>query len=552
MFMLHFICCNIILSIYFMLYLVLKTAYGSKIPSLCRYISCIMFIVCALFVFVPQIIPLHYSIPTSAVHTDTLYTNTANTALNSDFKDLYLSVNKYGTLFTAIWTSGIAIKLSLLLIGRIMLAKKARTFKSCINPVFDNCRRELGVKAELYVSDNIASPFSFGIIKKYVAVPSYVLEYPTENMRCIFYHELIHHKHKDILLNVMLGIVGCIYWFNPIIQYAEKNIRLDLEIYCDRCCISLLNNTKTYADTIIAFASDRKTLPLISSISGSKRGVKARIMQLALHKKPVSRAAAVIAMVLPLVSVCCINAFGYTSDNYSGQIHNAEYVDLSSFFTGFDGCFVAYSAANDKYIIYNEQLCRKRVSPNSTYKTAIALNALENGIITEENNLYPATATNYPFVEWNRAQTLDSAMKYSVNWYFQQLDTQLDNSQINAFLKKTSYGNQSAGIDRDNYWLENTLKISPLEQVHFLKGLYFNEFGFKEKNIQTVLNSMRVNDSLYAKTGTGQINGKTQNGCYIGIYKNKNDTVIFALRLSADNGADGKTAEKIAEKILYN
>lgn len=553
MFMAHFILVNIILNVYIGAVICLKKFINNKIsPFLSCLIGC-SFILPSLLVFVPNM-DFAVNIPAvGIVHKAVLYTGNAN-VLNGSAKDFYLSVQK-DELLLKIWILGMSVSLVAMGVSFLALKTNVTRMKRCGSDLFNDCCRELGVNAVIYVSNRVSSPFSFGIMKKCVVVPENVLEYKKSELRCIFLHELIHHKHRDTIVNLLLCILGCIYWFNPVMHIAVNRAKLDMEIYCDYSVVSLIRDYKLYGNTIIRFIENKSMPTVVSSISGVKSNIKIRMSKITEYNRRFAKrtGAAVTLCIFTFmaVSAFAINVFGYNIDSgYKGKIENAVNVDLSPYFIDCNGCFAAYSLADNSYIIYNEQLCRKRVAPNSTYKIAIALNALENRIISNNESFREWDGNIYPFEQWNRGQNLYSAMKYSVNWYFQGIDRQESGKQIASFLEKTDYGNKATGWDRDNYWLENSLKISPIEQVKFLKGIYLNEFGFKSNSITTVLNSLKISDNLYAKTGTGQINGKTCNGWYIGVYDTGDDTYIFALRLEDENGADGERAEKTAHKIL--
>lgn len=111
------------------------------------------------------------------------------------------------------------------------------------------------------------------------------------------------------------------------------------------------------------------------------------------------------------------------------------------------------------------ELAALRVAPNSTYKIYNALFGLENNIITPENTFVEWDGTAYPFETWNADQTLPSAMSSSVNWYFQWIDEQLGAASIENYLHKIRYGNENLGDNFSSYWMESSLKISPIEQV---------------------------------------------------------------------------------------
>lgn len=60
------------------------------------------------------------------------------------------------------------------------------------------------------------------------------------------------------------------------------------------------------------------------------------------------------------------------------------------------------------------------------------------------------------------------------NWYFESIDKQLGASTINSYLQQIGYGNENISGDFSSYWMQSSLKISPVEQVELLKNLYRN------------------------------------------------------------------------------
>src|SRR5699024_6817813 len=226
---------------------------------------------------------------------------------------------------------------------------------------------------------------------------------------------------------------------------------------------------------------------------------------------------------------------------------------LSTYFQGYEGCFVLYDMEADDWTIYNESLARSRVSPDSTYKIFDALFALEEGVITPEHNFLPQPDESYPFEEWNQDQTLQSAMTSSVNWYFQNLDHQMGASVLRSYLHQIGYGNESLQGDLSSYWMESSLKISPVEQVQLLASFYYNDWNFDPSHIETVKDAICLSSSsgtaLYGKTGTGQINGQNINGWFVGFVESSGHPVFFASNLRGKDAA-GSAAASITLSIL--
>ena len=194
-----------------------------------------------------------------------------------------------------------------------------------------------------------------------------------------------------------------------------------------------------------------------------------------------------------------------------------------------------------------------RTAPNSTYKIYDALFGLEEGIITPEASL-AWNGTDYPFEAWNADQNLYSAMESSVNWYFQEIDRQIGVSALRNYVKKIGYGNENINSDLSSYWMQSTLKISPVEQVELLKDLYNNDFGFTPENVNTIKDSICLfssdDRSFYGKTGTGRIDGQDVNGWFVGFVCTNGNTYFFATNIQGNANATGNSASEITKSIL--
>ena len=210
--------------------------------------------------------------------------------------------------------------------------------------------------------------------------------------------------------------------------------------------------------------------------------------------------------------------------------------------------------AQDTWNIYDMDRAALRVSPDSTYKIYDALIGLEAGVITPEASTMEWNRELYPFQEWNADQTLQSAMSASVNWYFQEIDKQLGTSAIDRYIREIRYGNENTKGGLSSYWMESSLKISPIEQVELLRKLYENNLGFGIQNVNAVKDSILLSSSeagnLYGKTGTGCIDGKDVNGWFVGYVETAGNTYFFAANIGAGADASGANAAEITMSVL--
>ena len=385
-------------------------------------------------------------------------------------------------------------------------------------------------------------------------------------MRYMLLHELQHYKHHDAIGSFLMNLAGVVYWFNPLVWYALKEMRNDREVACDTSVLKMLEEDayEDYGNTLINFAEkvSLTPFPFAAGLGGNMEQMKRRIINIASYEKPTftKRLKGMTAFVLTAVLLLGFAPFisTYAADeNYyqwDSSSENVTYVDLSTYFGEYKGSFVLYDLENDAWSIHDMEHATLRVAPNSTYKIYDALFGLEEEIITPENSFIAWNGETYPFEAWNADQTLQSAMNSSVNWYFESVDEQLGSSSVYNYIQEIGYGNENISGDYSTYWMESSLKISPIEQVELLTKLQNNSFGFASENINAVKDAICLSSSdagtFYGKTGTGRVNGQDVNGWFIGYIETADNTYFFATNISADSDATGGNATEITMSIL--
>lgn len=479
------------------------------------------------------------------------------------------------TAFFGIWITGMLCVMTFFIYTMV----KIHTIRKHSYPVtketepdlynqYSACLWELHIKrnVRLYASCKLSSPVSYGWIYPVVIIPQdFDILLSERDIRFIFLHELQHYKRHDTFLNTFVCLLQIIYWFNPFIWFAFRHLKNDREIACDNAVIEVIGNEQclNYGYTILKYVEQMNKglfLSPVSTISGSTGSIKQRIMEISDYKidSVLQKTKSMILIIFTLLLVYCSSPLftSYASQNASFHLTNENWksIDVSSYFGDANGAFVLYNVTQNQYQIYNQVLSEKRVSPNSTFKIYSGLFGLEEQIISPESSLQKWNGTRQNFDSWNQNQTLDTAMKNSVNWYFQNLDSQLKLPALYSYYNKISYGNCDLTGGTSSYWAESSLKISPIEQVILLSDLLQNKWDFKEQNVNAIKESLFISETplgrLYGKTGTGQVNGQNANGWFVGFVENENQTYCFATNLQDSEDASGKKASEITVEIL--
>ena len=214
------------------------------------------------------------------------------------------------------------------------------------------------------------------------------------------------------------------------------------------------------------------------------------------------------------------------------------------------GTIVIYDKAQERYYRYNQPRAAERFTPASTFKIPNSLFGLESGIITDENHLLKWDGVKRWRKEWNQDNTLASAIKYSVVWYYQELARQIGKVKTEKYLKDIGYGNCRVGEKVDYYWLDNSLKISAEEQIAFLKRFYDYKLPFSKRSVDIVKKIMpeeKYKKSVMKfKTGTGNKEDGTWIAWLVGYVEKKGNVYFFAFNIEA---ATFEKVDKLRNKI---
>lgn len=244
------------------------------------------------------------------------------------------------------------------------------------------------------------------------------------------------------------------------------------------------------------------------------------------------------------VSSCSVN---------KAKINN----DLKKFFdlAKVDGCFSMFNNATGAVTVYNMKLDTQRFLPASTFKIVNSLIGLETGRITDEKMVIKWDGVKRWNNNWNQDLTMEQAFKYSAVPYYQEVARRIGRDTMKKWIDTLSYGNMNISGPIDSFWLNNTLKISPDEELGLVKKLYFDQLPFQKRTQQIVKDVMlQENNTLYKlsyKTGYGFDEMQNSIGWIVGWIE-ENQHVYFFVNFIKGKGRQDITSARIdvAKQIL--
>jgi len=173
---------------------------------------------------------------------------------------------------------------------------------------------------------------------------------------------------------------------------------------------------------------------------------------------------------------------------------------------GVRGTFVLYRPALDRFDVTDAERARTRFLPASTFKIANALIALDAGTLRDQHEVFRWDGKPKMRRAWERDHTLDSGMRESVVWMFQEIARRTGKARMKEGLHRLAYGNEDIGGGIDHFWLQGSLRISAMEQVEFLRRVREGRAGASARATRLARNALVVERTpqytLYAKSGS--------------------------------------------------
>lgn len=101
-----------------------------------------------------------------------------------------------------------------------------------------NRRLRLSDAVEIVYSDRLKEPALLGIFRQTVIVPTGLSDRLTEaEFESVLLHELAHARRRDNLTSAFVHSLVSIFWFHPLLWFAERRLIAERERACDEAVI---------------------------------------------------------------------------------------------------------------------------------------------------------------------------------------------------------------------------------------------------------------------------------------------------------------------------
>ena len=197
---------------------------------------------------------------------------------------------------SVIWMIGVAVILLYFVISFIRIKASVRT--------------SIRLRDNVWICDQIDSPFILGLFLPKIYLPSYTKE---EEMPYILAHEDEHLKYHDTWWKTLGFLLLAIHWFNPLVWAAYSLMCKDMEMACDERVVWRLehNEKQKYAEVLLEFGQIKKSVKYCPVAFGEV-GIKQRIQSIVHFKRPSG------VMIILFVLIMVVLGIGFLT-NPTGQ-----------------------------------------------------------------------------------------------------------------------------------------------------------------------------------------------------------------------------------------
>lgn len=140
-----------------------------------------------------------------------------------------------------------------------------------------------------------------------ILLPASSATWDSERRRVVLMHELVHIRRRDVLRQLMSGIVLALYWFHPLSWLASRYAAISREEACDERVLELGSRPSEYARHLMSLATGTGPghLPVaaLSLARQSPSRLEKRIMAILRPRRPRPSALATAALVMAIGSL---------------------------------------------------------------------------------------------------------------------------------------------------------------------------------------------------------------------------------------------------------
>ena len=222
------------------------------------------------------------------------------------------------TLLALVWLAGALLLLFLTWQVNKRFARQVADSPEIADPelrkLFAAAKNELGLRRSIRLIENgqVQSPAIMGLFQPTLLLPADVRgKFDATELRLIFLHELAHLKRGDVIAQGLIALLQILHWFNPVLRYAFRRMRIDREPATDALVLSRAGEgeKERYGLMLIKLLehfNQRHSLPTLVGILEDKDQFKRRFSLIARFTRGAYGWSLLGVLLIGVLAVACL------------------------------------------------------------------------------------------------------------------------------------------------------------------------------------------------------------------------------------------------------
>lgn len=186
--------------------------------------------------------------------------------------------------------------------------------------------------------------------------------------------------------------------------------------------------------------------------------------------------------------------------------------------SGVTGAVLIFDPQQNIYYSNDFARCDRGFLPASTFKIPNSIIALETGVVENDSTLFQWDGKKRRLSIWERDMVFREAFHLSCVPCYQEIARKVGVPRMNEYLNRFDYGNMqvdTANIDR--FWLEGNSRITPNQQIGFLRRFYDAELPIAPRT-ERIMKSLMVMEETNGYKLSGKTGWAIRDGFNIGWF----------------------------------
>ena len=230
-------------------------------------------------------------------------TDESGTSESNGWKTGFVSLH-WTNWIALVWAAGGLFLLARLVVGIgtvWRITARSDDFSGAIQDIqlglrVGNWRRPVSVRR----SDEVTAPIMWGLFRPTILLPADADSWGEDRLRAVLLHELAHIRRNDWESQLIAQMMCAVYWFNPLVWFAARRMRVEAERACDDYVLGAGYQSTDYAQHLVDIARNVKIADSVSrasvAITRSSR-IEERIRMILaenLNRRPLTKVALVV------------------------------------------------------------------------------------------------------------------------------------------------------------------------------------------------------------------------------------------------------------------